>query len=212
MRIEEIKELKSKSIEEKKKELPSHILEMGLNMLYKEPANLKEELSANYCEILEIKNFNQNKTYDIGKNTCALIISSDEVFLNGSLENLSFAKENYNLPIIAKDYFLEEYQIYLSRIYQADGVIVEPSLLNDEMLEKIAILSLAMGIEPIFNIHNLADLERFKKYDFAQMFIFEDKNLLKNLDQSKFNIFYDENNDKDKLAKGGIKIFIRVLT
>lgn len=207
---EEIKALKLKAIEYNKKNIPMHVLEMGLNMLYKEPVNLKETLSQGFCEILEIKNFSQDKSYEIGKNTSALIINSDEVFLNGSLENISFAKECFNLPVIAKDYFLEEYQVYLSRIYQADGIIIEPNLIDNETLEKISLLSLAMGIEPIFNIHTKSDMERLKKFDFASTFIFEDINLIPYINKSKLNIFYESDN-KENLVNMGVRLFIRIL-
>jgi indole-3-glycerol phosphate synthase len=210
MLLEEIKALKLKTIEDNKKNFPVHILEMGLNMLYKEPVNLKEIFSQGTCEILEIKNFNQDKSYEIGKNTSALIINSDEVFLNGSLENISFAKESFNIPIIAKDYFLEEYQVYLSRIYQADGIIIEPNLINDETLQKISLLSLAMGIEPIFNIRTQSDIERLKRFDFTSTFIFEDANLISYIDKSKLNLFYDSDN-KENLVKMGVRLFIKIL-
>ena len=210
MCLEEIKALKLKTIEDNKKNFPVHILEMGLNMLYKEPVNLKEIFSQGTCEILEIKNFNQDKSYEIGKSTSALIINSDEVFLNGSLENISFAKESFNIPIIAKDYFLEEYQVYLSRIYQADGIIIEPNLINDETLQKISLLSLAMGIEPIFNIRTQSDIERLKRFDFASTFIFEDANLISYIDKSKLNLFYDLDN-KENLVKMGVRLFIKIL-
>ncbi|MGC8502565.1 hypothetical protein [Desulfurella sp.] len=211
MQPEEIKSLKLKFIESKKKELPSHILEMGLNMLYKEPMDLKGVFSKDLCEIVEIKNFNQDKTYNIAKTTSALIINSDNVFLHGSLENISFAKENFNLPIIARDYFLEEYQIYLIRIYQADGIIIEPGFIDDQTLEKISLLSLAMGIEPVYEIRTQNDIDRLKKYDFATMFIFENENLIPNFEKTKFNIFYDTAINKEKLTERGAKIFIRVL-
>ncbi len=210
MNIDEIKKIKSQYIESKKKELPMHVLEMGLNMLYKEPIDIKSILSSNCYEIAEFKDFNQNKIYNIDKNICALIVNSDETILNGSLDNISFAKENFNLPIIANDFFLEEYQVYLSRIYQADGIIIDPNLINDETLEKISLLSLAMGIEPIFRINTQYDLERIKKYDFANVFIFDNENLLENIEKSKFNIFYDKNN-REKLVERGANIFIRVL-
>ncbi len=211
MNIDEIKKLKYQYIESKKKELPMHVLEMGLNMLYKEPIDIKSILSGNCNEIAELKDFNQDKIYNIDKNICALIVNSDETILNGSLDNLSFAKENFNLPIIANDYFLEEYQVYLIRIYQADGIIIDPNLINDETLEKISLLSLAMGIEPIFKINTQYDLERIQKYDFANVFIFDNENLLESVEKSKFNIFYDKNN-REKLIERGVNIFIRVLT
>ncbi|MGB9743836.1 MAG: hypothetical protein ACPLW6_01010 [Desulfurella sp.] len=211
MQPEEIISLKLKSIEDKKKELPYHILEMGLNMLYKEPIDLKEVFSKDFCEIAEIKNFDQDKTYDITKITSALIINSDDVFLHGSLENISYAKENFNLPVIARDFFLEEYQVYLIRIYQADGIIIEPSLIDDQTLEKISLLSLAMGIEPIYEIRTQNDIDRLKKFDFANMFIFENENLISNIKKTKFNIFYDTAKNKENLTERGAKIFIRVL-
>ncbi|AHF97821.1 hypothetical protein DESACE_03250 [Desulfurella acetivorans A63] len=211
MQPEEIISLKLKSIEDKKKELPSHILEMGLNMLYKEPIDLKKIFSKDFCEIIEIKNFDQDKTYNIAETTSALIINSDDVFLHGSLENISYAKENFNLPVIARDFFLEEYQVYLIRIYQADGIIIEPSLIDDQTLEKISLLSLAMGIEPIYEIRTQNDIDRLKKFDFANMFIFENENLISNIKKTKFNIFYDTAKNKENLTERGAKIFIRVL-
>ncbi len=207
---EVIKSLKLKALENKKKDLPIHVLEMGLNMLYKEPVDLKEVLSKDFCEIAEIKNFDQDKTYTFHENTSAIIINSDDIFLNGSLENISIAKETFNLPVIARDYFLEEYQVYLTRIYQADGIIIEPNLISDETIEKISLLSLAMGIEPIFNIRTQKDLYRLQKFDFANMFIFENEDLISNINPSKFNIFYNIN--IKKLVERGVKIFINILT
>jgi len=54
----------------------------------------------------------------------AISVLTDEKFFQGSLAHLKAAKDAVSLPILAKDFFLDEYQIYQARMFGADAFLV----------------------------------------------------------------------------------------
>lgn len=210
MNTKEIIEQKIKYLEDKRKEIPYHIVEMGLNMLYEEPIDLKEifNIQKEY-KIFEFQNYDLDKDYKIEKDIDALIINTDNTE-GGTLESLAYAKTIFEIPVIAKDVFIEEYQVYLSRIYKADGILIQPLFVDDEKLEKVSLLSIAMGITPVFELKTLQDIIRLKKFDFVEFVSVKNEELLNYDDTLKYRVlFYGPKSEN--LVKKGVKIFIQDL-
>ncbi len=145
---------KKELIKRKKAEVPPHIVEMGLNLLYVEPHDVKSRLERyNIIKRIEIDDI-----LDVSSDTVFLDIS--DVPYDSELDNIGYAKQmNPDLAVIIKDVLLEEYQIFLNRIYQVDAIVFPVSHLNRSSLEKFIFISSSMGILPIPLIKSESELE-----------------------------------------------------
>ena len=78
-----------------------------------------------------IKNYdplNIAKTYEkagIG----AISILTESNYFGGEIDHLSLIKQNTGIPILRKDFIIDEYQIYESKVYQADIILLIISIL-----------------------------------------------------------------------------------
>jgi len=95
----------------------------------------------------------------------ALSILTDSAFFQGSLETLRGAKGWVELPLLQKDFILEEYQIWESRVWGADAVLLIAALLDQETLNGLSRRALEIGLEPLIEVHDLSDLKKALRAD-----------------------------------------------
>ncbi len=135
---------KRELIKKKKMEVPPHIVEVGLNLLYIEPHDVASRLR----KLDMVKHVEINDIFDVRDDTIFVDISEEPY--DERLDNIAYAKQiNPELAVIVKDIILEEYQIFLSRIYQADAIVFPVAQLNRKILEKFIFMAGSMGILPI---------------------------------------------------------------
>ena len=92
-----------------------------------------------------------------------LSVLTDEPFFQGSLEHLSLVREAVKLPLLRKDFIIDEYQIYESKVYQADVILLIVSVLSDDQLRKFIDIANeyvkkydhVVGVEPAKNLRKL---------------------------------------------------------
>ncbi len=75
----------------------------------------------------------------------AVSVLTDINYFGGSLEDMKEAKHVTEIPILRKDFIVDEYQLYESRVMGADAVLLIVSCLKQERLEKL--LSLSRGLK-----------------------------------------------------------------
>ncbi len=95
------------------------------------------------------KTFNPLHIAKIYKKYATIIsVVTDEKYFQGSLLWLSKISNMVNQPILCKDFFIDPYQIYLARFYQADAILLMLSTITDENYRKLSNIahSLNMGI------------------------------------------------------------------
>jgi len=90
----------------------------------------------------------------------ALSVLTDSAFFQGSLEYLEGAKRWVNLPLLQKDFIIDEYQIWEGRVRGADAILLIAALLEHEVLNRLTDLALKIGLEPLIEIHSLSDLSK----------------------------------------------------
>ena len=69
-------------------------------------------------------------------------------------------KKSTNLPILRKDFIVDEYQIYESKLSGADCILIILSMLKQEEADKFAIIANNLDMDSIVEIHNLDELKR----------------------------------------------------
>lgn len=90
----------------------------------------------------------------------ALSILTDERFLQGSPRDLSAARAAVEVPILRKDFLLEEYQIYRSRALGADALLLMARLLAPRTLATLVGVARSLHMEALVEVRDVHDLDR----------------------------------------------------
>ncbi len=93
----------------------------------------------------------------------AISVLTDEKYFQGKLEYLKAAKDSTTIPILRKDFIIDEAQIYESRIAGADAVLLIVRVLDDSKLAKMLKLAEELGMQALVEVHNAKELERALK-------------------------------------------------
>mgnify|MGYP001162838526 FL=1 len=106
------------------------------------------------------------KQYESNGATC-LSILTDEEFFQGSLDYLKSIKAEVNIPLLRKDFIVDEYQIYQSKLYGADCILLIVSALSDSQLLEYKNIAEELGLDILVEIHNQEELERIMPMEFS---------------------------------------------
>jgi indole-3-glycerol phosphate synthase len=88
----------------------------------------------------------------------ALSILTDEGFFGGSLKDLVRARELNPLPILRKDFIIDEYQIIESRANGADAILLIAAVLDKGKIEKLTSMAHSLGMQVVLEIHEEAEI------------------------------------------------------
>ena len=91
----------------------------------------------------------------------AISVLTEEKYFQGSLEylkDIGIAPGN-RLPLLRKDFLDEPYQVYESRAYGADSLLLIVAILNPGKLEALLRLSYQLGMSCLVEVHNEAELD-----------------------------------------------------
>ena len=95
----------------------------------------------------------------------AISILTERFFFSGSPDFVGIAKEHTILPILRKDFLIDEYHIYESRLIGADALLLIVTLLEESMLRDFIALASELGMASLVEIHDEWELERALKAD-----------------------------------------------
>ena len=156
-----------------------------------------------------VKNFNHlniAKMYIENGATCLSVLTEEKHFL-GKLDYIKDIKNKFKIPILAKDFFIDPYQIALSKSYGCDCVLLIIAALDDKQADEIYAEALKHKLSVIVEVHDHKEAEIALKYENALIGI-NNRNL-KTLDISINNtisIFEILKNHKGPLiSESGIK-------
>ena len=90
----------------------------------------------------------------------ALSVLTEELYFLGSLDDLKKARAAVDLPVLRKDFILEEYQIYESVAAGADALLLIVAALDDGGLRKLLELCHSLRIAPLVEVHDESELDR----------------------------------------------------
>ena len=98
------------------------------------------------------------KSYELGGAAC-LSVLTDVDFFQGADQYLVDARAACNLPVIRKDFIIDEYQLYESRAMGADCVLLIVSALQPQELYSLHATALALGLDILVEVHDQRELE-----------------------------------------------------
>jgi indole-3-glycerol phosphate synthase len=105
------------------------------------------------------------KQYELNGATC-LSVLTDEQFFQGSLDYLKSIRAEVNIPLLRKDFIVDKYQIYQSKLYGADCILLIVSALSDSQLLEYKNIAEELGLDILVEIHNQEELERIMPMEF----------------------------------------------
>ena len=90
----------------------------------------------------------------------ALSVLTDERFFQGSAAYLQQARAACGLPVLRKDFIVDEYQIVEARAIDADCVLLIVACLDDAQLVAFETCAIELGLSVLVEVHDEAELER----------------------------------------------------
>ena len=94
----------------------------------------------------------------------ALSILTEEDFFQGSNKVLQEVKKITNLPILRKDFIIDDYQIYESKLIGADCILLITSILSDMQIEEYVFKAEAINLDVLIEVHDEEELARISKF------------------------------------------------
>ena len=89
-----------------------------------------------------------------------LSVLTDEQFFQGCAEYLKQARAACELPVLRKDFIVNEYQIYQSRAMGADAILLIASALDVSQMQVFEVLAHSLGMAVLVEVHNGEELDK----------------------------------------------------
>ncbi len=96
----------------------------------------------------------------------AISVLTESHFFSGHLDHLSLINRKSNLPILRKDFIIDSYQVYESKIFKADAILLIATILDDVQIQEFINIADEVGLDCIIEIHNAYELDRAIKINY----------------------------------------------
>jgi len=172
--LEKIVKEKKEILDKRKKELPLEKLKEFLKNKI-EKRNFKQEVSkpSRINIIGEIKKASPSagvirKYYDVhylakileNSGVSAISVLTEEKFFHGDLFHLINVKNSTKIPVLRKDFIIDEYQIYESKVFGADAVLLVSEILDKNKLDDFLRICREIDLDPVVELHSERQLEK----------------------------------------------------
>ncbi|UCG34799.1 MAG: indole-3-glycerol phosphate synthase TrpC [Candidatus Omnitrophota bacterium] len=104
------------------------------------------------------------KKYDALKVNALSVLTEEDFFL-GKINYIEDIKKNVNLPILRKDFILDEVQVLESRAAGADAILLIMRILDETRLKRLYSLSKDLGMDVLVEVHTEKELRKVLNYE-----------------------------------------------
>ncbi len=111
---------------------------------------------------LIVNNFNPVEIAEKYKKAGAKCLSvlTEKKYFEGDIKFIPLIKEKVDIPILRKDFIIDEWQIYESSYFKADCILLIFSILDDDQIARFYKIAKDLGMDVICEIHNSLELQR----------------------------------------------------
>jgi indole-3-glycerol phosphate synthase len=103
------------------------------------------------------------KQYYKNKITCLSVLTEEDYF-QGSLIHLYNIKQKIKLPILCKDFFIDPYQVYLSKTYGADAILIILAANSEKLAHRLYEKALDLNMSVIVEVHDKEEAKNSLKF------------------------------------------------
>jgi len=96
----------------------------------------------------------------------AISILTENSFFKGHIDHLSIIRQKTNLPILRKDFIIDPYQIFESKVYKADAILLIVTILSDKKIIEFIKIADEIGLDCIIESHTTEELQRTIKFNY----------------------------------------------
>ena len=100
------------------------------------------------------------KGYTAAGAACCSVLT-DTAFFGGSLIDFNVARANTHIPLLRKEFIVDEYQIYQSRFIQADAILLIAAVLSADEISHFIRVAHDMNLQTLLEIHHERELDKF---------------------------------------------------
>ncbi|MNU82357.1 Indole-3-glycerol phosphate synthase [compost metagenome] len=94
------------------------------------------------------------------QNASGISVLTDHRYFGGSIDDLKQIRNKTNLPILRKEFIVDEYQLFESKAAGADSILLIASILEKEQAHQLTIVAKSLGLEVLFEIHSFEELNK----------------------------------------------------
>ena len=119
---------------------------------------------------------------------CGMSVLTDLKYFGGSLEDLLLARASVAMPLLRKEFIINEYQILEARAYGADVILLIAAILSRAEIKTFSELAKSIGLDVLLEVHNEEELHKSLMPSIAMLGV-NNRNLKTfevNLDTSKY--------------------------
>ncbi|MFH1587606.1 MAG: bifunctional indole-3-glycerol phosphate synthase/phosphoribosylanthranilate isomerase, partial [Candidatus Diapherotrites archaeon] len=100
-----------------------------------------------------------------GNYASAVSVLTDRKFFRGDLKFIKIASKASGLPVLRKDFIIDEYQIYESRFYGADAILLISELLAKNKINEFIKISSSLGMDCLVEVASISSLKKVLETD-----------------------------------------------
>ena len=91
---------------------------------------------------------------------CGISVLTDGKYFGGSLDDLLLARSSVSIPLLRKEFIIDEYQILEAKAHGADLILLIAAILTREEIKNLSQFAQSLGLEVLLEVHNLEELQK----------------------------------------------------
>ncbi|WP_067149833.1 indole-3-glycerol phosphate synthase TrpC [Pseudotamlana agarivorans] len=91
---------------------------------------------------------------------CGMSVLTDGKYFGGSLDDLLTARASCNLPLLRKEFIIDEYQLLEAKAYGADVILLIAAILSRDEIKKYSEFAKSLNLDVLLEVHNEEELHK----------------------------------------------------
>ena len=91
---------------------------------------------------------------------CGMSVLTDVKYFGGALDDLLLARASCNLPLLRKEFIIDDYQIIEAKSYGADVILLIAAILTREEIKQFSELAKNLNLDVLLEVHNEEELHK----------------------------------------------------
>lgn len=91
---------------------------------------------------------------------CGISVLTDGKYFGGSLDDLLLARASVNIPLLRKEFIIDEYQIIEAKAYGADVILLIAAVLTQDKIKALSELAKKLHLDVLLEVHDEVELHK----------------------------------------------------